>query len=136
MVLCNTKVLTTSLEHPKWGSGIPIHTKMQFIFNKSSFIAICINSCILSVLNNAIILPLLLSFLGLNSYCLLLMPMPKPIRICLCPCHGRGLCPPPVGAAGFSVEGPGWPSTEGPRVPQKAQQMGCGRARARPMKDQ
>ena len=38
----------------------------------------------------SIILPLLLSLLGLNSYCLL--PMPKPIRICLC--HGPGPCPP------------------------------------------
>ena len=42
------------------------------------------------LVNVSIILPLLLSLLGLNSYCLLPMPMPKPTRICLCP------CPPPM----------------------------------------
>ena len=41
----------------------------------------------------SIILPLLLSLLGLNSYGPLPMPMSKPIRTCLCPCHGPGPCP-------------------------------------------
>ena len=51
----------------------------------------CINKTISSIfgfstflVNISIILPLLLSLLGLNTYCLLPMPTPSPIRLCLC----------------------------------------------------
>ena len=62
------QMYATSLKNSKWGLGIPTHIQMTFVLIDIQFIPSYIEQYTLLVFNRALLLPLLLVLLRLNSY--------------------------------------------------------------------